>query len=361
MFVKQSNQFLYGAVTLVVLIVLAVGLITVFRKANQTATGPGPQTLAPTEAAHVAPSDKLPQNPTPVVAVAESTTSSQDTAEMEVISGYMELDGSKLYYEMMGSGPPLVLLHDAILHREVWDGQFAVLAREYTVIRYDRRGYGLSETDKPGYVNIEDLHALLQFLELDSVTLIGSSYGGEMAIDFALTYPEMVDALVLVGAPISGVSFPNNDLYSVVWRNTVFDRYFGNFRPSGRLYNTDEAKEAINQWMDFPNSRYWIMPEHADVWEQARSLLLVNLQNLTHPRLLKGPDQLADGRLPEIQVPTLIIVGESDSTDLHEHADKLEADIAGAEKVVIPNAAHLVHLEQPEVFNQVVLDFLRRQ
>ena len=57
----------------------------------------------------------------------------------------------------------------------------------------------------------------------------------------------------------------------------------------------------------------------------------------------------------------LIIVGEADSPDLHEHADKLEADIVGAEKVVIPDAAHLVQLEQPEVFNQTVLDFLRRQ
>jgi|GEM_PF-469644 len=361
MFVKQSNQLLYGLATLVVLILLGVGLVKVFGGVNQPATGPTAQTPTPAVALKLTGTDTPTRTPAPTATSAKTPTSIPAEAQLKLTSGYIEVDGANLYYEMMGSGPQLVLLHDLLLHREVWDGQFEVLAKESTVIRYDQRNYGLSDSSNTNYVDIEDLHALLQFLEIDRATLIGSSYGGQVALDFALTYPDKVAALVLVGAPISGVSFPDNDASSIEWRDIVLHRTFQVFRPSGRIYNANEAKEAIDWWLDFPNSRYWIKLEHAEVRAQARQLLLANLQNLTRPRYMKNPDQLATGRLSEIQVPTLVIVGEADTPGLLDHADRLATGITEAEKVIIPNAAHLVHLEQPEIFNQTVLDFLQRQ
>jgi pimeloyl-ACP methyl ester carboxylesterase len=332
---QHSGRFVTGVATAIFLILLGIGLIYVFSRINP-----------------------------PNVAVDSNISASlieERTVPEAATHGYLKVEQVQLYYEMMGSGPPLVLIHDALLHREVWDKQFETFARDYTVIRYDQRGYGLSDFDDMGYVSIEDLHALLEFLDIDSATLVGSSYGGQMALDFALAYPDMVDALVLVGAPISGSSFSQNDADAYIWRRVVFGRYFGQFRPSGRLHNVDEAKEAIDFWFGFPSSRYWILPENADIRQSARNLLLANLQNLIHRRLIKEPESPANGRLATIQVPVLIIVGQGDNPDLHEHATKLETGIAGASKVVIPNAGHLVHLEQPKAFNQAVLGFLQQR
>ena len=332
MLVKHSSQFATGLVTALILIALGIGIFNIFSGIN-----PSPAVVAPEI----------------------SSSSSQDELRLEVTHGYLEVDQLKVYYETMGSGPPLVLIHDAILHREVWNNQFEVFAKDYTVIRYDQRGYGLSESNDMGYVNIEDLHALLKHLNIDRATLVGSSYGGQMTLDFALAYPDMVEALILVGAPISGSTFSQNDADAVIWRSAVFKRFFGVYRPTGRLHNSEEATETVKLWLEFPGSRYWILPENSDARQQVRDLLLANLQNLIHRRLIKDPDVPANGRLADIQVPTLIIVGQEDNPDLHEHADKLEMELAEAKKVVIPNAGHLVHLEQPEVFNQAVLDFLQ--
>jgi pimeloyl-ACP methyl ester carboxylesterase len=81
---------------------------------------------------------------------------------------------------------------------------------------------------------------------------------------------------------------------------------------------------------------------------------------LTHSLLKREPQGVANGRLDQIQAPTLVIVGAGDHPDLHEHGQKLAAGIAGAELVEIPAAGHLPHFEQPDTFNPVVLEFLAR-
>ena len=91
-----------------------------------------------------------------------------------IADGYVDVSSGRLFYEEAGKGPVLVLLHDGLLHREVWDGQFREFAKTYRVIRYDRRGYGRS-TPQPaqGYSNIADLHALLKALRVDRATMVG--------------------------------------------------------------------------------------------------------------------------------------------------------------------------------------------
>src|ERR1700686_1630815 len=126
------------------------------------------------------------------------------TAQPE--TGFVETDGTRLYYEMMGEGHPLVLIHGGYMDRRSWDDQFAVFAQHYRVIRYDQRGFGDSGliTKGESYSDRQDLYELMQFLGIESAYMMGVSGGGALAIDFTLEHPEVVDALIPVTAGVSG-------------------------------------------------------------------------------------------------------------------------------------------------------------
>src|SRR5947209_20150411 len=101
-------------------------------------------------------------------------------------TGYIETNGTKLYYEVMGEGHPLVLIHGGYMDRRMWDDQFAAFAEQYQVIRYDVRGFGKTELPQVPYADRQDLYDLLQALGVTKTYLLGLSLGGEVAIDFTL-------------------------------------------------------------------------------------------------------------------------------------------------------------------------------
>lgn len=127
-----------------------------------------------------------------------------------VVSGHVNIGGASLYYEVTGAGGPVVLLHGLDLDLRMWDEQVAALAHAHTVVRYDLRGFGRSTTgDGVGYRirphhDAEDLKALLDHLELVRVSLLGLSFGGGAAINFAIAYPNAVRALILVNPLLEG-------------------------------------------------------------------------------------------------------------------------------------------------------------
>jgi pimeloyl-ACP methyl ester carboxylesterase len=147
---------------------------------------------------------------------------------MQLQIGYVETNGTKLYYEMMGEGHPLVLLHRGYMDRRMWDNQFAAFAQNYQVIRYDIRGFGKSELPQTPYSDRRDLYDLMAFLEVKRAYLLGLSLGGVIALDFTLEYPAMVDALILVGSPVSGypveLMFTKEQLEQQIQRWTPFDQ-----------------------------------------------------------------------------------------------------------------------------------------
>src|SRR5689334_19941744 len=117
---------------------------------------------------------------------------------MDMLSGTAEVNHTRLYYEVAGSGPPLVLIHGFDLDTRMWDDQFEVFAQHYRVVRYDVRGFGKSARPTEPYAHEEDLKALLDYLGIAQAHIVGMSMGGGIAIDFTLTYPEMTRTLILV-------------------------------------------------------------------------------------------------------------------------------------------------------------------
>jgi pimeloyl-ACP methyl ester carboxylesterase len=259
--------------------------------------------------------------------------------------GIEEINGARLHYEVAGEGPALVFLHAGIADGRMWDGQFAAFARRFRVVRYDARGYGRSDFPPGPFARHEDLYGLVRRLGVERAALVGCSMGGATAIDFALEHPEMASALVLVGPGLSGYE---------QWSET--------------MKANDEAEEAAFARADLDaviemSLRFWVdgprrSPDQVDpvVREAVRTMLRdASTSTEGQPRRLDPP---AIGRLAEIRAPTLVITGGEDVADMAAIADLLVGAIPGARTATITDAAHLPNMEQPALFNRIVLDFL---
>ena len=263
-------------------------------------------------------------------------------------SGFAEINGTRLYYEITGEGRPLVMLHGGLVNLRSWDSQVVALAPHYRVIRYDLHGCGKSGTPKESFSPEQDLHDLLGFLGIERASFLGLSYGGRTLINFTLLHPEMVETLILAASSLADYMF--SDSVKQVW---------------------DEADAACESG-DIPlaseiETRLWIVgPERTQEEVDPVVFNLVkewNTENLR--KAIEG--QMADpipvepsalNRLSEIQVPTLVIVGDKDLAEIQAIAQKLAQEIPNARKVVIPNTAHALNMEQPATFNEAVLSFL---
>lgn len=277
------------------------------------------------------------------VAVLAMQASPSPAATSAASSGYVTTDTGRLFYETAGAGPNVILLHDGIVHRETWDDQFALLAKQFHVVRYDRRGYGRSDVPTAPFSNVEDLEAVhAALLGKQKAAIVGCSAGGGVAIDFTLAHPELVEKLMLVGAVVAGL--PGTEHFR--------DRG-GHYRPEIR----DDITKSIAYWST--EDPYFIAPASTAAKQRVKALLTANPQNLRVPwQFLRGPRVPALGRLGEIKVPTLIVIGAEDIPDVHAHGGAIQAGIAGSRRVVVRGAGHLVHMEQPEEFNRLALEFL---
>ena len=271
-------------------------------------------------------------------------------AELQPEAGFLNAQGAPLYYEVAGQGYPLLLIHAGIADSSMWDEQFHVFAERYKVMRYDLRGYGKSEFPAGLFANYEDAAALLKFLIVKKAHVIGISFGGKIALDFALVHPEMVASLVLVAPSVDGHE-PSEDVLR-------FGEEEEELLEHGDLEGATELN--LRMWVDGPKRT----PEQVNasvrrrVHDMQYHAFMVPIPEAAEELALQPP---AITRLEEVSVPTLIMVGDYDIPDKLALAQKLADEIPGAQQVVIPGVAHMVNMEKPGEFNRVVLDFLNRQ
>jgi pimeloyl-ACP methyl ester carboxylesterase len=265
-------------------------------------------------------------------------------------SGTIEAAGGPLYYEVAGEGHPLLLIHAGIADHRMWDDQWEEFSRRYRVIRYDTRGYGRTPLLDRDYSNRQDIYDLLAHLGVDRTCIIAVSRGGSIATDFTLEHPEMVDALVLVGAGLGG------------WENEA-----GPTPEEREAFAEMEEAESKEDWERVANIdvRVWVdgfgRPGGQGDRRVREKVRRMCIENYTQPYGSGQPVVLqppAAGRLSEIKVPTLILVGEFDTSGAHATADVYASGIPGARKVVMEGTAHVPNMEKPEEFSKVVLDFL---
>lgn len=271
----------------------------------------------------------------------------EDSAkDLPVVSGMAEVAEPILFYEKTGRGEPVVFIHGGQCDRRIWNDQVREFADRYTVIRYDVRGFGKSEPATRPYSDLKDLLGLLDYLHVRRTHLVGLSLGGRIAIDFTLTRPDRVASLTAVGPGLSG------------YRWSPEEEKRG--EALARIANEAGGEAAAEAWLKDP----YMVPamENPALARRLRVLAHDNarcwLINPMLPRPLRPP---AIGRLGEIRTPTLLIVGSRDVLDIQAIIKTLEKGIAGARKVTIEGAGHMVNMEKPAEFNRTLATFLKEQ
>ena len=264
------------------------------------------------------------------------------TFSAPLTSGKAEVNGGRLYYEVSGHGPPLVFLHAGIADSRMWDSQIQYFSRHYTVVRYDLRGYGKSDAPTAPYVPAEDLYALLQFLNLDRASIVGSSIGGTQAFDMAAAHPRAVTALVVVGGSPGWLPYSDEM----------------NQRTSAIMSNIKEKGPAsvVEGWLHDP--MLTIARTQAPVAQQMRMFISQNVPGLLGTPLMRPPN-IALPKLSDLKMPTLVMVGDHDDPEIVQRANLITREIPGAKDIVIKGADHMVNLEKPREFNRALDSFLR--
>ncbi len=262
-------------------------------------------------------------------------------------AGLADVNGTRLYYESVGRGHPLVLMHAGLSDSRMWDDQISAFAQHFRVIRFDTRGFGKSDMPTGAFSARADLDALLNFLGVDKAYLIGLSMGGGIAVDFTLEYPQRVEALVAASSGPSGLN----------WETEQLARYRSEMNSAYQHGNIGRAVElALGMWVDGPNrTSDQVDPEVRRRIGEMMSDYFSRGRRQGRPLPLEPP---AIPRLAKIHVPTLVVVGNLDILPLREAANVLASRIPGARQVVIHNAAHMLNMEWPSEFNRIVLDFL---
>jgi pimeloyl-ACP methyl ester carboxylesterase len=243
-------------------------------------------------------------------------------------------DGVDIYYEIHGSGPALLLTHGYSLTLEMWQGQIEALSKHYKLVLWDMRGHGRSDypDDPSAYseaLTVADMAALLDQVGTKSAIVGGLSLGGYMSLAFYRAYPDRVRALLIID---TGPGFKKDDAREA-WNKRAHE--------TGDRFDREglAALESASRERSGAGHR-----NASGLARAARGMLPQR-----NARVIES--------LPDIKVPSLVVVG-ADDTPFLAASDYMAAKIPGAAKLVIPGGGHVVNIDQPQAFIDAVLPFL---
>ena len=248
----------------------------------------------------------------------------------------LDRDGVDIYYEVHGSGPVILLSHGYSSTSAMWRGQVAPFSKSHTLVTWDMRGHGQSDypEDQTQYSEehtVADMAAILDAVGAKEAIIGGLSLGGYMSLAFHLAHPDRTRALLIID---TGPGFkkdePRND-----WN--------ANAERTAKKYAEEGLGPLDGATAERRTARH----------RNARGL------ELAARGMLAQRDARVINSLPDIKVPSLVIVGAEDSNFLVA-ADYMANKIPGAEKVVIPGAGHAANIDKPKTFNAAVLEFLKK-
>jgi len=239
----------------------------------------------------------------------------------------------------------LVFIHGNTLDLTMWAKQLEFFKGKFNILLYDMRGFGKSEIPKGEHSRDGDLILLLKHLNICKVTLVGISRGAQVAVDVANIYPEYVSKLIVADPVITSWSSEKPSMTAKFWEETI---------AIARAEGVNAGKE---HWFKAPlfdavRQNKLVMQSLKPIMENYNGWNWLQDENRIEPRINPMDD------LSNIKIPTLIICGELDLEEYHECARFLNSKIAGSEMKIVKGAGHLVNIEEPERFNEVVGDFL---
>ena len=269
---------------------------------------------------------------------------------MEVpVSGFAPINAALVYYEIAGAGAPFVMIHAGIADSRQWSHEFAHFQQSFRVLRCDLRGYGKSEPVDGEFSRMNDLIALLDYVHMaQPLILMGCSMGGGLALDYALAHPPRARALIMVDAGPSGLELDVPKHPKAKEAEKAYD--------DGDLDLAAELETQI--WFDgIGRTATQVDPSMRKlVYDMDRRDLELDARHLG--KRLPDASVPAAGRLSDLKIPVLVIVGAHDTPFMQAAADRLIQELPQASKVSIADAAHLPNLDRPDEFQQIVSSFL---
>ncbi|MFJ2574533.1 alpha/beta fold hydrolase [Streptomyces halstedii] len=247
-----------------------------------------------------------------------------------------------LTHDVAGDGPVLVLLHSGVCDRRMWDAQWpALIDGGYRPVRCDLRGFGETPAPDRPHSDAEDVLALLDGLGIARAAVVGSSYGGQVALEIAARWPDRVSAMVLLCPALPG------------------------HEPSAELRALGEREEALLETGDIVGATElmvdtWLGPDAA---ESAREAVRQMQRHAFEVQLAAEefePDE-AVADLTAVQALCLVLSGAHDLADFRQIAGRLPHLLANADHVELPWAGHLPSMERPSAVTDLLIGFLKEE
>lgn len=260
---------------------------------------------------------------------------------------HTSINGFEMHYQVAGAGTPLVLIHGYPLDGTMWQPQVAGLSHRARLIVPDLRGCGRSQATEPPYTMdsyADDLRALLDHLGVQRAILAGLSMGGYIAFAFYRQYPQRVQALALLDTRAQADTPEGRE---------------------GRMRAAETARKegaaAIAKGL-LPRllSPKTLERQPALVEQVGQMMERQPVNGIVGALMAMAERADSTGTLAQITCPTLIIVGADDALTPPEAARQMHTAIRGSRLEIIPDAGHLSNMEQPELVNQVLADWLSR-
>ena len=237
-------------------------------------------------------------------------------------SGMADVNDIKMYYAEYGEGEPLLFIHGGLGNTDVWGNQIAEFARDHLVIVADSRGHGRStRSQQPfGYdLMTSDYVALLDYLKIDKVTLVGWSDGGIIGIDMAMKHPEKLTRVIAQAANVT-----TDGVKPDVMNNKTFNDYI------------NVAGEQYRKLSPTPNEYEAFVNQISQMWA-------------TQPNWTAA-------ELGKITVPVTLAIGDHDEAVKLDHTEMMAKDIPGAKLVILKDASHFAMLQDPEGYDAMIRD-----
>jgi 3-oxoadipate enol-lactonase len=267
---------------------------------------------------------------------------------------YVNVEGGRIAYDESGSGSAIVFVHEAIADRRMWDRDFDRLVTSHHVIRYDQRGFGESPEANANFSPVQDLKSLLEATGTSRAVIVGASMGGRIAVEFAVSHPEMTSGLLLIApGPPSGLE------------TEMLPEATKEFEEDGRLskamarawsdHRVDDAIELVRQ--------LWCSALQGSALEAFRRMIRENGPEVFEDRSFRfaqNEPEPAVPRLSRIKVPVEIVLGDRDAPLQKHFVNFLAAHIPNSHVEIIHGGDHMPNLSRPEAFDHIVDRFLSR-
>ena len=313
-----------------------------------------------------------------VIAAVGLVSSGQTAANLLPIQeGFVDRHGALIYYMAVGRGAPLMIVHGGPgASHDYFLPYFLPLMRTNRLVFIDERGSGRSSkiSDTKQYTvasMVDDIDAVRQALNLGKMSLLGHSFGGVLVQAYAFRYPQNLTHLIL-GSTFSSTVELNQALAKMKNEMTPQDLARVNALEAAGLFGKGEAWEhgrypeeyAKLAWgkgyfpyvyKNNPDPNYYPVASNNTAWDVYREMWGSEGEFVVDGNL-KEVEYVE--RLSQIEVPTLIIVGDHDESD-PKMSKEMHAKIAGSQLVILPNSGHMTFVDQPRMFLDAVLEFLR--